>query len=77
VTWVCTFMLWQRRHRLSLLLLGAAISLSTLVTKQHLIVDVIGGVGLAWLCVAAVTRSASASAARLRKAQARRTRADR
>lgn len=62
VTWVCTFMLWQRRHRLSLLLLGAAISLSTLVTKQHLIVDVIGGVGLAWLCVFAVTRSVARDA---------------
>lgn len=65
VTWICTFMLWQRRHRLSLLLLGAAISLSTLATRQHLVVDVAGGVALAWICVAAVTRLAATQGVRL------------
>lgn len=51
VTWICTFVLWARPGRGWLLGLGAAISLSTLFTKQHLVVDVLGGVALAGLCV--------------------------
>jgi membrane-associated phospholipid phosphatase len=51
VTWICTFLLWNRPGRGWRFALGVAISLSTLFTKQHLISDVIGGVALAWFCV--------------------------
>lgn len=51
VTWICTFVLWGRSHRRWLFLLGTAISLSTLFTKQHQVVDVAGGVALAGFCV--------------------------
>jgi membrane-associated phospholipid phosphatase len=51
VTWVCTFTLWTRSRRGWLLVLGIAISLSTLFTKQHLVADVVGGIALAYLCI--------------------------
>ena len=58
VTWICNFLLWNREGRIWRILLGVAISLSTLTTKQHLISDVIGGVTLAWFCVWFVDRIA-------------------
>ena len=51
VTWICVFMLWGRSHQHWLFVLGAAISLSTLLTKQHQVADVAGGMALATLCV--------------------------
>ena len=51
VTWICNLLLWNRPGRRWRVLLGVAISLSTLFTKQHLVSDVAGGVALAWLCV--------------------------
>ncbi len=51
VTWICNFLLWNRPGRAWRIVLGVAISLSTLFTKQHLISDVIGGIALAWFCV--------------------------
>ncbi len=56
VTWICNFLLWNRTGRGLRFTLGVGISLSTLFTKQHLAVDVIGGVLLAWFCVWAVSR---------------------
>jgi membrane-associated phospholipid phosphatase len=58
VTWICNFLLWNRPGRIGRIVLGVAISLSTLTTKQHLISDVIGGVALAWFCVWFVGRIA-------------------
>jgi len=51
VTWICNFVLWQRSGRALRVALGIGISLSTLLTKQHLVYDVVGGVLLAWFCV--------------------------
>jgi len=51
VTWICNFLLWNRAGRARRIVLGIAISLSTLFTKQHLVSDVVGGVLLAWFCV--------------------------
>jgi membrane-associated phospholipid phosphatase len=51
VTWICNFLLWKRSGRGIRIALGLGISLSTLLTKQHLIADVIGGMLLAWFCV--------------------------
>ena len=51
LTWICNFLLWNRPGRAWRIVLGVAISLSTLFTKQHLISDVIGGIALAWTCV--------------------------
>ncbi len=51
VTWICIMLLWNRPGRMWRFSLGIAISLSTLLTKQHLVSDVIGGVALAWFCV--------------------------
>jgi len=51
LTWICNFLLWNRPGRALRIVLGVAISLSTLFTKQHLISDVIGGIALAWFCV--------------------------
>ncbi len=51
VTWICNFLLWNRSGRGIRFALGVGISLSTLFTKQHLVLDVIGGVLLAWFCV--------------------------
>ena len=51
VTWICNFLLWNRSGRGIRIALGVGISLSTLFTKQHLILDVIGGVLLALFCV--------------------------
>jgi membrane-associated phospholipid phosphatase len=51
VTWICNILLWNRPGRGWRILLGTGISLSTLLTKQHLISDVIAGVALAWFCV--------------------------
>ncbi len=56
VTWICNFLLWNRTGRGLRFTLGVGISLSTLFTKQHLAVDVIGGILLAWFCVWAVSR---------------------
>ena len=56
VTWICDFLLWNRSGRGLRIALGVGISLSTLFTKQHLVIDVIGGVVLALFCVWAVTR---------------------
>lgn len=51
VTWICNILLWNRPGRAWRIILGSAISLSTLFTKQHLISDVIGGIALAWFAV--------------------------
>jgi membrane-associated phospholipid phosphatase len=51
VTWICNFLLWNQPGRGLRFALGVGISLSTLLTKQHLISDVIGGIFLACLCV--------------------------
>lgn len=51
VTWICNFLLWQRDGRTRRLVLGVGISLSTLCTKQHIVIDVVGGVTLALCCV--------------------------
>jgi len=51
VTWICNFLLWDKSGRGIRITLGIGISLSTLFTKQHLILDVIGGVVLALFCV--------------------------
>ena len=56
VTWICNFLLWNRTGRGLRFTLGVGISLSTLLTKQHLAVDVVGGILLAWFCVWAVSR---------------------
>lgn len=56
VTWICNFVLWQRSGRALRIALGVGISLSTLLTKQHLVYDVIGGVLLAWFCVWATSK---------------------
>jgi membrane-associated phospholipid phosphatase len=56
VTWICNFLLWNRSGRGLRIALGVGISLSTLLTKQHLVIDVIGGVLLALFCVWAVSR---------------------
>lgn len=56
VTWICNFLLWNRSGRGLRIALGVGISLSTLFTKQHLVIDVIGGVVLALFCVWAVSR---------------------
>jgi hypothetical protein len=54
VTWICNIVLWNRPGRGWRIALGTGISLSTLLTKQHLVADVIGGIALAWFCVWAV-----------------------
>lgn len=64
VTWVCNIVLWSRPGRAWRVLLGTAISLSTLFTKQHLISDVIAGIALAWFCVWAVGVAARAIVSR-------------
>lgn len=51
VTWVCCFTLWASPGRARRLALCCAISLSTLTTKQHLVLDAVGGIALAWLSV--------------------------
>ncbi len=51
VTWICNFTLWHRERRGWRVALGIGITLSTLCTKQHILVDVAGGVLLAWFCV--------------------------
>lgn len=51
VTWICCLLLRNRSGRWRRIVLGVAISLSTLFTKQHLISDVIGGIALAWFSV--------------------------
>ncbi len=56
VTWICNFLLWNRSGRALRFSLGVGISLSTLFTKQHLAVDVVGGILLAWFCVWVVSR---------------------
>ncbi len=58
VTWICNFQLWQRDGRVRRLVIGIGISLSTLCTKQHILIDVVGGVLLAWACVAIANRLA-------------------
>ena len=50
VTWICNFTLWHRNRRGWRVALGIGITLSTLFTKQHLLIDVAGGVLLAGFC---------------------------
>ena len=51
VTWICFAFLRDQPGRNGRIGLVLAITLSTLFTKQHLIVDVIAGLALAWFSV--------------------------
>lgn len=62
VSWLCWIGVRKRKdvsvfYRYGSLLIAVAICLSTMTTKQHVLVDVIGGIALAEICYAAAGAS--------------------